>query len=87
VAGFPRKILQEAFGIKVPKREFTNLKIHSRFPGPSKPVQPTKIFLNRIKDEVIVALLACLESSDNLQQTAFGTKIVEILGGHDFCDN
>jgi hypothetical protein len=67
VAGFPRKILEEAFGIKVPEREFTNLKIHSRFPGPGKPVQPTKIFCNRIKDEVIVALLACLESSDNLQ--------------------
>jgi hypothetical protein len=25
-----------------------------------------------------------LESSDNLQQTAFGTKVVKILGGHDF---
>jgi hypothetical protein len=84
VAGFPRKLLEEAFGIKVPEREYTNLKIHSRFPGPGKPVQPTEIFRNRIKDEVIVALLACLESSDNLQRTAFGTKVVEILGGHDF---
>jgi hypothetical protein len=44
VAGFPRKLLEEAFGIKVPKREYTNLKIHSRFPGPGKLVQPTKIF-------------------------------------------
>ena len=84
VAGFPRKILEEAFGIKVPEREYTNLKLHSRYPGAGKPVQPTEIFRNRIKDEVIVALWACLESSDNLQRTAFGTKVVEILGGHDF---
>jgi hypothetical protein len=74
VAGFPRKLLEEAFGIKVPKREYTNLKIHSRFPGPGKPVQATKIFRNRIKDEVIVALLDCLESGNNPLIKAFAGK-------------
>jgi hypothetical protein len=76
-----RKEIEDATGIKISGAEYTEIKLHARFPGPMKRVEKETFGRQRISNKVIIALLHSLESGGKLQRNAFGTKVIEILGG------
>jgi hypothetical protein len=76
-----RRELEAATNLKISEREFTEIKIHAKFPGPMKKEKKETFRRARVKGQVIQALLHCLESGGKLQRNAFGTKVIEICGG------
>ena len=81
---YPRKVLELAFEIQISGREYTKSQIHARWPGALHPVPEIETHRLRVKGDNIVALLDCLSTGGKLQRTAFGVKVVEILGGQDY---
>jgi hypothetical protein len=63
------------------KAEWNKTKIHAHFPGPLKPVKKTLIQRLKVSKELLVKLLAFLESSGNLQRAAFGRQVKDLLDG------
>jgi hypothetical protein len=61
-----RKI-EEATGTKISEAEYTEIKLHARFPGPMKRLEKETFGWQIISIKVIIALLHSLESGGKLQ--------------------
>jgi hypothetical protein len=77
-----KPVLERATGIKIGDKEMRKIKLHSRYPGKMKPALEAEVFRRRIPGSTLTALMHSLESGGKLQRNAFGTKLIEILGGH-----
>jgi hypothetical protein len=77
-----KPVLERAAGIKIGDKEMRKIKLHSRYPCKMKPALEAQVFRRRIPGSTLTALMYSLESGGKLQRNAFGTKLVEILGGH-----
>jgi hypothetical protein len=73
-----RVAVEAAIGHKIHANEWTNIKIHERFPGPMKPVQREQISRMRVPKAALMALLQYLDSPGTTQRYAFGTKVLSI---------
>ena len=73
--------VEEAVGFEILEKEYTNIRLHALHPGPMKDSPKLIIHRTKVKDELITALLHSLESGGKLQRNAFGTKVIEIVGG------
>jgi hypothetical protein len=60
-ANAKRKEIEEVTGIKISGAEYTEIKLHARFPGPMKKVEKEIFGQQRISNKVIIALLHSLE--------------------------
>jgi hypothetical protein len=78
-----KPVLERATELKIGGKEMRNIKLHSRYPGKMKPVLEAEVFRRRIPGSLLSALMHSLESGGKLQRNAFGTKLIEILGGHE----
>jgi hypothetical protein len=76
--------LCQVIGIEISKDQFPKVRKHKCWPDPCQLIAKAEIFRQRVNNETIVALLHHLERPGTLQTTAFGTKLVVTLGGHDF---
>jgi hypothetical protein len=76
-----RREVEEAVGFGISEKEYTNIQLHALHPRPMKDAPKISIHRRKVKDELITALLHSLESGGKLQQNAFGTKMIEIVGG------
>ena len=72
---------EEALGFNVSDNEWHETRVHAKYPGPGKPVIKTTIFRNRVDQRLLKDLLWFLESPGNLQQFAFGSKMIALRGG------
>jgi hypothetical protein len=72
---------EEALGFKISDNEWHETRVHAKYPGPGKPVIKAKIFRNRVDKKLLKDLLWFLESPGNLQQFAFGSKMIALFGG------
>jgi hypothetical protein len=76
-----RREVEEAVGFSISEKEYTNIRLHALHPGPMKEAKKIVIRRRKVKDGLITALLHSLESGGKLQRNAFGTKVIEIVGG------
>ena len=73
--------VEDALNCRISHREWHNIGIHARYPGPFVPVHRKKSFKNRVDSQVLLKLLHFLDSPGNLQKYAFGTQVLQILDG------
>lgn len=76
-----RKDVNNALGIYTNSFEWRLCQIHAKYPGPIKPVRKPLIRRLRIKKELLFKLLSFLKSPGNLQRSAFGRQLKELLDG------
>ena len=76
-----RKDVNNALGIYIYSFEWRLCQIHAKYPGPIKPVRKPLIRRLRIKKELLYKLLAFLKSPGNMQRSAFGRQLKELLDG------
>ena len=58
-----RKSVEEAIGWNINSREWTNIKIHAKYPGSFNPVEPPDIHRFRISRDVLLKLLRVVFAS------------------------
>jgi hypothetical protein len=78
-----RKDVNNAIRCYINKFEWRKIKIHAKYPGPLKPVKKPLIRRLKIAKELLYKLLAFLNSPGNLQRSAFGSQLKEMLDGSE----
>jgi hypothetical protein len=78
-----RKDVNHAIGCYINKFEWRKITIHAKYPGPLKPVKKPLIRRLKIAKELLFKLLAFLNSPGNLQRSAFGSQLKEMLDGSE----
>ena len=73
--------VEDALNCRISHREWHNIGIHARYPGPFVPVHRKKSFKNRVDGQELLKLLHFLDSPGNLQKYAFGTQVLQLLDG------
>jgi hypothetical protein len=81
--GHKRKDVNNAIRCYINKFEWRKIKIHAKYPGPLKPVKKPLIRRLKIAKELLFKLLAFLNSPGNLQRSAFGSQLKEMLDGSE----
>jgi hypothetical protein len=74
-----KKAVEEAVGIDISDREWKNIGVHARFPGPYKPVEREETFRACVDKGILAKLLEFLSSPGVLQTFAFGTKVMHLF--------
>jgi hypothetical protein len=78
-----RKDVNHAIGCYINTFEWRKIKIHAKYPGPLRPVKRPLIRRLKIAKELLFKLLAFLNSPGNLQRSAFGSQLKEMLDGFE----
>jgi hypothetical protein len=74
-----RKDVNNALAIYTNSFEWRLCQIHAKYPGPIKPARKPLIRHLRIKKELLFKILAFLKSPGNMQRSAFGHQLKELL--------
>ena len=81
IGSVARTSVQSAIGCKINSLEWTNIKIHAKYPGVFVPVEQPDIHRCRVPTDLLLQLLRYIESPANAQRYAFGTKVLSLAGG------
>ena len=76
-----RTSVESAIGCKINSAEWTNIKIHAKYPGSMEPVEPPDIHRCRVPTDLLLQLLRYIESPANAERYAFGTKVLSLAEG------
>ena len=76
--------VEKLCGNTITDYEFTQAKLHSKWPGPLKSAPKSKQLKQRIPIQTLTRFFEYLESPGILQRYAFGTRLLQLCNGKDY---